>query len=97
MGRRRQCHAVAGQQPTGDDKTKIAPGIDFADTKQRLRYDFYRHFVLDPPRTDVAIRMPKLSLDGKTSPVVTVLDGDAARQFEAIWHYIQSLPDKGRD
>ena len=89
----RQCHAVAGQQPTGDDKTKIAPGIDFADTKQRLRADFYRRFVLDPPRFDVTIRMPKLAIDGKTTQAVNVFDGDASRQFEALWQYIQLLPD----
>jgi mono/diheme cytochrome c family protein len=89
----RQCHAVAGQQPTGDDKTKIAPGIDFAETKHRLRADFYRRFVLDPPRFDVTIRMPKLALDGKTTQAVNVFDGDAVRQFDALWAYIQSLPD----
>ncbi len=89
----RQCHAVAGQQPTGDDKTKIAPGIDFAETKHRLRTEFYRRFVLDPPRFDVAIRMPKLALDGKTTQATAIFDGDAAQQFEALRHYIQSLPD----
>ncbi len=89
----RQCHAVAGQQPTGDDKTKIAPGIDLAEIKQRLRADFYRRFVLDPPRFEVTVRMPKLSLDGKTTQATSLFDGDAARQFDAIWHYIQSLPE----
>lgn len=93
----RQCHAVAGQQPTGDDKTKIAPGIDFAATKQRMRGEFYRRFVLDPPRFDVTIRMPKFALDGKTTQAVQILDGDAAKQFEALWHYIHSLPDVPRE
>jgi hypothetical protein len=89
----RQCHAVGGQQPTGDDKTKIAPGIDFAETKLRLRGDFYRRFVLDPPRTDIAIRMPKLAIDGRTTQAVNVFGGDATQQFESLWHYIQTLPD----
>jgi len=89
----RQCHAVAGQQPTGDEKTKIAPGVDFAETKHRLRAEFYHRFVLDPPRTDVTIRMPKFALDGKTTPVAQVFEGNASRQFEAIWHHIRSLPD----
>jgi hypothetical protein len=93
----RQCHAVAGQQPTGDDKTKIAPGIDFAATKQRMRDEFYRRFVLDPPRYDVTIRMPKFALDGKTTQASQILDGDAAKQFEALWHYIHSLPDVPRE
>jgi cytochrome c551/c552 len=89
----RQCHAVAGQQPTGDSKTKIAPGIDFAETRRRLRRDFYRRFVLDPPRYDITIRMPKFAIDGKTTQATAVFDGDAARQFDALWQYIQSLPD----
>jgi type 1 glutamine amidotransferase/mono/diheme cytochrome c family protein len=89
----RQCHAVAGQQPTGDNQTKIAPGVDFALTKRRLRHDFYRRFVLDPPRYDVTIRMPKLAIDGKSTQATGIFDGDAAKQFDALWHYIQSLPD----
>ncbi|MFO0919290.1 MAG: ThuA domain-containing protein [Planctomycetaceae bacterium] len=93
----RQCHPVAGQQPTGDDRTKIAPGIDFSETKHRLRTEFYRRFVLDPPRFDVAIRMPKLALDGKTTQATGIFDGDAAQQFEALYHYIQSLPDLPND
>lgn len=89
----RQCHAVAGRQPTGDDKTKIAPGIDFAETKQRMRAGFYRRFVLDPPRYDVTIRMPKFAVDGKTTQAAGILEGDAVRQFDALWQFIRSLPE----
>jgi type 1 glutamine amidotransferase/mono/diheme cytochrome c family protein len=87
----RQCHPVGAAQPIGDDRTQLALGINFAQIKDRLRYEHYRRFVLDPPRYDVSTRMPKLSLDGRTTKLKNVLGGNASLQFEAIWHYIQSL------
>lgn len=84
----RQCHAVGQQLAQGDDKTKIAPGINFALVRDRLRYDYYRSFILDPPRFDINTRMPKLAADGKKTKVTTILEGDAGQQFDAIWHFI---------
>jgi hypothetical protein len=86
-----QCHGIGTQSPRGDDQTQIALGINFADVGQRLQYDFFRRFVLDPPRFDLRTRMPKLSADGRTTPAKQYYDGDAQRQFLAIWHYIQQL------
>ena len=84
----RQCHAVGNQPAQGDDKTKIAPGINFALVKERLRYDYYQRFTLDPPRFDINTKMPKLATDGKSTKVTTILEGDARQQFDAIWHFI---------
>ncbi len=92
----RQCHGVGDDLPTGDDKTKIALGINFVHIKERLTEDYYRRFVLDPPRFDISTKMPKLSADGKTTKIATIFDGDANRQFQAIWKYIQSLNDQPR-
>jgi mono/diheme cytochrome c family protein len=86
----RSCHGVGKDEPTGDEKTKIAQGINFAHTRERLREEFYLRFVLDPPRHDVTTRMPKLSADGKTTAATTILEGDARKQFEAIWEFIQT-------
>jgi hypothetical protein len=86
----RQCHAIGKLEAAGDDKTKLAPGINFALVKERLRHDYYRRFVLDPPRFDATTRMVKLAPDGKTTKVTSFYNGDAAKQFEAIWNYIQS-------
>lgn len=87
----RQCHGIGHQQPVVDERTRIAPGIDFVQVRDRLRYDFYRRFVLDPPRYEVNTKMPKLSADGKTTTVTHILDGNAPQQFDAIWSYIQTL------
>lgn len=92
----RQCHGVGDDLPSGDDKTKIALGINFVHIKERLTKDYYRRFVLDPPRFDISTKMPKLSPDGKTTKIATIFDGDANQQFHAIWQFIQSLDDQPR-
>jgi hypothetical protein len=42
------------------------------------------------------MRMPVFAMDGKTTQLREVFDGDARRQFEALWHYIQTLPAKNK-
>lgn len=88
----RQCHGIGSLEPTGDEKTKLAPGINFALVRDRLRPEYYRRFVLDPPRVDPSTRMVKLAADGRTTKVTSIYKGHAPQQFEAIWNYIQSLP-----
>ena len=92
----RQCHGVGSEQPRGDANTQIALGINFADVRARLRHDFYPRFVLDPPRFDVNIRMPRLAAEDGTTRVQSLLAGDATAQFEAIWQFIQSQPESAR-
>jgi hypothetical protein len=93
----RQCHAIGPLPPTGDKSTLLAPGINFSQTRERIRHDFYRRFTLDPPRYDVNSRMPKLAVDGRTTKVKDILDGDARRQFEAVWHFLQTVPSSTAD
>ncbi|REK19971.1 MAG: hypothetical protein DWQ45_26010 [Planctomycetota bacterium] len=89
----RQCHGVGSDQPRGDEKTRIALGINFMHIQDRMRHDFYRRFVLDPPKYDINIRMPRLAAEDGTTRVQSILGGDASAQFEAIWEFIQSLPN----
>ena len=93
----RQCHAIGDLPPTGDKQTLLAPGINFALTRDRIRFDFYRRFTLDPPRYDVTTRMPKLAADGRTTKVTDIFDGDARRQFEAVWQFLQTVPSATSD
>jgi hypothetical protein len=45
----------------------------------------------DPPRIDADSRMPKYAdAKGKTA-FGDVLEGDAAKQFEAIWEWMLTL------
>ena len=46
----------------------------------------------DPLRIDPGTKMPKFAPDGTHTPVRGVFDGNAARQYDALWHYIQSRP-----
>jgi mono/diheme cytochrome c family protein len=86
-----QCHAVGSQKAVAPFE---AEGINLADAAVRLRYDFYARWMLDPTRVDPTTRMTRFTMDGKTTALMDVLDGDAHRQFDAIWHYIQTLPGK---
>lgn len=87
----RQCHGVGKELPVGDRNTQIALGINFATIRDRLRYDYYSRFVLDPPRYDVGTKMPKLVGDSGKTKVREIEGGNAHRQFESLWHYIQSV------
>ncbi|HIA18618.1 MAG TPA: c-type cytochrome, partial [Planctomycetaceae bacterium] len=88
----RQCHGIGDLQPRGDKNTKISQGVNFTYIRDRLRYESYQRFMFDPPRFDINTNMIKLSANGITTKVKQYYDADAHRQFEALWHYIHSLP-----
>ena len=75
----------------GRRQNEACAGINFALIRERLRPEFYSRFVLDPPRWEISTRMPKLAADGKTTKVTKHFDGDAAKQIEAIWHYMLTV------
>jgi mono/diheme cytochrome c family protein len=83
-----QCHAVPGKNPEAAFESQ---GIDFDLIPTRVRHEYFRRWLANPPQVDPATKMPRFSPDGKTTPVTNVLDGQAARQFEALWQYIHSL------
>mgnify|MGYP004323712991 FL=1 len=88
----RQCHGIGNLQPRGDKNTKISEGINFTYIRDRLRRESYQRFMFDPPRFDMNTNMIKLSANGITTKVKQYYDADAHKQFEALWHYIHSLP-----
>jgi hypothetical protein len=49
--------------------------------------------MFDPLRLDPHSKMPRFSPDRKTTSVGNVLDGNARKQFDALWHYLQALQD----
>jgi len=83
-----QCHAV------GDKKAEQVferEGINLVTARKRLRHEYYTRWLADPTRLDPDARMPKYADNNGKTAFVDVLDGDAAKQFEAIW---QALGDK---
>jgi mono/diheme cytochrome c family protein len=85
------CHGI-GSVPAKEPFE--APGINLLDASVRLRYHYYRRWMMTPDRVDVTMRMPIFSSDGKTTQLRDVFDGDARQQYDALWHYIQTLPAK---
>ncbi len=86
----RQCHGL-GQQPA--EAAFEARGVNFSYVADRLRYDYYRRWMLRPQRLEPGAKMPTLSQDGRTTPLTETLDGNAKQQFDAIWQYLQTPGD----
>jgi mono/diheme cytochrome c family protein len=87
------CHGIGRTPPIAPFE---APGINLLDAAIRLRYGYYQRWMLAPDRVDVTMRMPVFATDGKTTQIRDVFDGDARRQYDALWHYIQTLPAKSK-
>jgi len=85
------CHGIGSQPPV---QVYERQGINFQVASRRLRKEYYMRWMLDPTRVDPTTRMTKFTMDGKTTAILDVLDGDAHRQFDAIWHSMQTLPEK---
>jgi hypothetical protein len=76
------CHSF-GERPSAG-----TPGLDFLAFATRLRRDWFSTYVLAPARSKPGTRMPSYFEDGK-SVVGAVLDGDPARQTEALWAWFE--------
>jgi type 1 glutamine amidotransferase/mono/diheme cytochrome c family protein/glucose/arabinose dehydrogenase len=85
----RQCHGL--ENGTQRQETN-AQGISFLHTAERLRYDYYRRWMLDPLRIDPQSKMLRITADRRHTAATSILDGDARRQFDALWQYIHCLP-----
>ena len=82
------CHAIGSEKATAVFE---AEGINLDQTKYRLRYEFFHRWLDDPTRVTPGTKMPKYTTDGK-SPLTQHLDGDARKQFDALWEYLHTLP-----
>ena len=89
----RQCHGIGNEPPRGDDKTQIVLGVNFSESKKRIRKEYYDRWMMDPLRIDPQTKMPKYSADGKTTKIGDIHKGDAKKQFDALWKFLQSVPD----
>lgn len=85
-----QCHAAGGVPATAPFE---APAIDFMYVTDRMRKDFYHRWMFNPIGLDPATKMPRFADDDNKTALTETLEGDGARQFEAIWQYL--LQGKG--
>lgn len=84
----RLCHALGKEDLRLDNR---AQGIGFSFVAQRLRPEFYYRWMIDPTRIDPQTAMPRFSLDGVSTKLSDVLNGDAREQYEAVWLYLQTI------
>jgi mono/diheme cytochrome c family protein len=84
------CHTFAG------DQVGTMGAIDLVDsTGQRLRPEWFAHFLREPFRFRPGTLMPRFFVDG-TSVRPELADGDAARQIDAMWHYLAEGRNVGK-
>ena len=78
------CHAIGDQQALAGADTVT---INFRHVPERLRPAYYHRYISNPSRVLPGTQMPTfLNSDGGSS-IDSVFDGDAKRQFDAIWEY----------
>lgn len=82
------CHGV-GLQPALAGKDTAT--VNFAVIADRLRESYYWRYILDPTRVMPGTMMPKFIGDDGRTALKAIHDGDARRQFGAIWDYLHSL------
>ena len=82
------CHALGDRAATAVFE---APGPNFSYTHERLRKGYFIRWTLAPLRIDPETKMPKFADDEGKTPLTDVLEGNAAAQFEAIWHYLGTV------
>lgn len=75
------CHNFAGNKSLG------IPAVDLATTGQRLKWDWFRRYLLDPQALRPGTRMPAF-WPGGVAPNKEIAGGDAERQIFSIWGYL---------
>jgi mono/diheme cytochrome c family protein len=79
------CHVWDGRQLAPSDP--IATGPDLTRTDGRLRRDWFDRYLENPLRYSPGTPMPSVFPHGKSASLSTILDGDAAKQKDALWAY----------
>ena len=88
-----RCHAIGDKQATAPFEAR-STNLSYA--TERLRYDFYRRWMRDPLRIDPETKMIKFAQDGQKTGLTDIYDGEAHKQFDAIWHYLHVLNEQER-
>lgn len=84
------CHTFAA------DRVGTMGAIDLvATTAQRLRPEWFVHYLRAPFRFNPGTLMPQFFPDGKSSRA-ELGGGDATRQIEAMWHYLAEGRNVGK-
>jgi mono/diheme cytochrome c family protein/cytochrome c551/c552 len=80
------CHVWNGRLLASPDPG--ATGPDLTRTAGRLRRDWFDRYLESPMRFHPGTPMPAVFTHGQLAPLNTVLDGDPAKQKDALWAYL---------
>lgn len=83
------CHNFNGKETVG------FKGIDLVTSHERLKFSWFKRFVVDPQEYRPGIVMPE-SWSGGIAAHTEILGGDTDKQISAIWDYL-SLGRSARD
>jgi len=75
------CHNFAGHASLG------IPAIDLTTMGKRLRFDWFRRYLIDPQSLRPGTRMPSFWTSGVAANK-DILKGDTEKQIAAIWAYL---------
>ena len=78
------CHGIGQLKPA---QIFDAQGINLAQVGERLLPEYFQRWMQNPLRSDPQTKMPAYFSRGQ-SALFDVLDGDAERQIEALYHYV---------
>ncbi len=78
------CHGYSDVKPSAAFEVE---GINFSLIPSRIRENYYHRWMNNPAAVVPGTKMPRYSEDNK-SQRTDVLEGNAKKQFDAIWQYI---------
>jgi mono/diheme cytochrome c family protein len=79
------CHGDGENKPTAAFEVGA---VNFAQVSERLREGYYYRWMDHPAAVMPGNKMPRYA-EGNQSKLQNVLEGDASKQYEAIWNWIQ--------
>ncbi len=82
------CHAVGNTKAL---QVFEVEGINFALISHRLRKPYYDRWMWNPQRIVPSTKMPRFGTSEGSTAFTEILDGDAKKQFDAIWTYLEAL------
>ena len=83
------CHALGDEPALGGEGSEET--INFDLVRRRLRRPFFDWFLRDPQRILPGSKMPQFVDEDGYTALYDVFDGEATRQFEAIWQYLGTI------
>ncbi|MEI9895730.1 MAG: hypothetical protein WDN28_18065 [Chthoniobacter sp.] len=69
------------------NKSLGVPALDLATAGERLKFDWFRRYLLDPQSLRPGTRMPAFWPNGEASNK-DILGGDTGKQIFALWSYV---------